>query len=224
MFRFTKENNMPKVERAGATIHYEASGSGPAIVFTHSFLCDSSVFAHQVAALQRHWRVINVDLRGHGRSSPALTPVSFYDFAEDVIAVLDAEGVDRAVWAGLSMGGFTSLRAALTRPERVAALVLMDTDAGTAPWGRRVQYALMRGLARIFGSSVMGSRVLPIMFGRTTLAEQPELCEAYRQRFVAMDTRSMLTVGSAVDARDDLVPKLGQISCPTLVVVGEEDW
>jgi len=88
---------MPMIERAGTKIDYEVSGHGPAIVFTHSFLCDGSMFAHQVAALQSRWHVINVDLRGHGRSGPALNPVSFYDFADDVIAILDAQGVDRAV-------------------------------------------------------------------------------------------------------------------------------
>ena len=112
---------MPIVERAGHAIHYEVSGRGDAILFAHSFLCDGSMFAYQVAALQQRWRVINVDLRGHGRSAEALTPVNFYDFAADVIAVLDAEQVAQAVWVGLSIGGFTALRAALKRPERVRA-------------------------------------------------------------------------------------------------------
>jgi len=214
---------MSKVERDGATIYYEMSGSGPAIVFTHSYLCDGSMFADQVAALRRRWRVINVDLRGHGRSAPSLTAVSFYDFVDDVVAVLDAEGVDRAVWAGLSMGGFTALRAALTRPERVTALVLMDTDAGAEPFGHRVQYALMRGAVRVFGPSAVASPIKKMMFGRSALKDQPELCEVYRQRFMAVDTRSTLTVGRAIASRDDLLPRLGQISCPTLVIVGEED-
>jgi pimeloyl-ACP methyl ester carboxylesterase len=211
------------IERAGTKIHYEVSGHGPAIVFAHSFLCDGSMFAHQVAALQSRWRVINVDLRGHGRSGAALNPVSFYELADDVIAILDAEGVDWAVWAGLSMGGFTALRAVLTRPERVRALVLMDTDAGADTIGNRVQSVLMRGVVRTFGMSAVVSRMMTIMFGRTTLAEQPALCDAYRRRFLTSDMRSMLTVARALSARDNLLPKLGQISCPTLVIVGEED-
>jgi pimeloyl-ACP methyl ester carboxylesterase len=214
---------MPLLERAGTTIHYEASGQGPAIVFLHSFLCDGRMFAHQVAALRRRWRVINVDLRGHGRSGPALTPVTFYDFAEDVIAVLDAEGIEEAVWAGLSMGGFTALRAALTRPQRVAALVLMDTDAGAEPFAHRVRYALMRGMVRIFGPAAVASQMMAMMFGRSARAEQPALCEDFRQRFLAADTRSTLTVARALAARDDLLARLGEIDCRVLVIVGEED-
>ena len=58
---------MPMIERAGTKIHYEVSGYGPAIVLARSLLCDGSMFAHQVAALQSRWRVINVDPREHGR-------------------------------------------------------------------------------------------------------------------------------------------------------------
>ena len=65
--------------------------------------------------------------------------------------------------------------------------------------------------------------MMAIMFGRTTRREQPGLCEAYRQRFMAVGVPSILTVSRAISARDDLVPRLGEINCPTLVVVGEED-
>ena len=121
------------------------------------------------------------------------------------------------------MGGFTALRAVLTRPERVRALVLMDTDAGAETLGNRMQSVLMRGIVRTFGMSAVVSRMMTIMFGRTARAEQPALCAACRQRFSTTDMRSMLTVARALSARDDLLPKLGQISCPTLVIVGEED-
>lgn len=214
---------MPIVERAGHAIHYEVSGRGDAILFAHSFLCDGSMFAHQVAALQQRWRVINVDLRGHGRSGVALTPVDFYDFADDVIAVLDAERIEQAVWVGLSMGGFTALRAALTRPGRVRALVLLDTDAGASPLLVRVRDRLMRGVVRALGPSAVIPPMMAIMFGRTTRREQPALCEAYRQRFLAVGLPSILTVSRAISARDDLVPRLAEVDCPTLVVVGEED-
>ena len=214
---------MPTIERDGPAIHYEVSGRGDAVVLAHSFLCDGSMFAHQVAALQKRCRVVNVDLRGHGRSGAALTPVSFYDFADDVIAVLDAERIEQAVWVGLSMGGFTALRAALTRPGRVRALVLLDTDAGPSPFITRVRDGLMRGVAKALGPSAVIQPMMAIMFGRTTRHQQPALCEAYRKRFLAVGLPSVLTVSRAISARDDLVPRLGEVNCPTLVAVGEED-
>ncbi len=214
---------MPILQRDGTALHYTVSGKGPFIVFAHSYLCDGSLFAHQVASLQRRWRVINVDLRGHGLSGPALTPVTFEDFADDLVAVLNAEGVDRAVWAGLSMGGFTALRAALKHPQRVAALVLMDTDAGSAPWWQRLQYALLRGTVRAFGVGAVMPRMVALMFGRTTQREQPALCQSYRQRFMQCHVPSILNIGRSLGARDDLLPQLHRIDCPTLVLVGEED-
>jgi 3-oxoadipate enol-lactonase len=217
---------MPIFERAGAKIHDEVSGDGTAIVFAHDFPCDGGMFAHQVAALQHRWRVINVDLRGHGRSGPAPTPVTFYDFADDVIANLDAGRVDRAVWAGLWMGGFTALRAGADAARacvRARALVLMDTDAGAETPGNRVQSVVMRGAVRAFGIAPVRSRPMTIMFGPTARVAQPALCDAYRRRFLSLDARSMLSVARAVSARDALLPRLGQIGCPTLVIVGEED-
>ena len=214
---------MPTLQRPGCTLHYEVAGHGPAIVFTHSYLCDGRLFAHQVASLQQRWRVINIDLRGHGRSSAAVDPVDFDLFADDVLAVLDAEGVPSAIWAGLSMGGFTALRAALKAPQRVAGLVLMDTSAQRDPPHKRVQHLLMRGLVRAFGPKAVAGEISKLMFGATTRREQPALVADWTQRFLQCHVPSALTVARALSARDDLTPRLGQIRCPTLVIVGEED-
>ena len=118
--------------------------------------------------LQRRWRVINIDLRGHGRTGAAAEPADFDQFADDVLAVLDAEGVPTAIWAGLSMGGFTALRAALKAPQRVAAMVLMDTSARRDPPHKRVQHLVMRGLVRTFGPRAVAGEIAKLMFGATT--------------------------------------------------------
>ena len=89
---------MATATRNGITLYYETSGSGPAIVLIHSFLCDGLLFTHQVAALERTHRVINIDLRGHGRSGPSKSPYTIYDLVDDVVAVLDAGGVASAIW------------------------------------------------------------------------------------------------------------------------------
>jgi len=118
------------VERNGATIYYEVTGSGPAIVLMHSFLCSGEMWGPQIEPLSAQYEVINIDMRGHGKSGPAETPFDLYDLVGDVVAVLDREGVDRACWAGLSIGGMIALRAALTAPDRVGAL------AQTPVWAR----------------------------------------------------------------------------------------
>src|SRR3972149_956215 len=159
---------MATATRNGITLHYEVSGSGPAIVLTHSFLCDDSLFTHQVAALERTHRVINIDLRGHGRSGPSESPYTIYDLVDDVVAVLDAEGVASAIWMGLSIGGFLSLRAALTRPERVRALVLIDADAGPETAWKKLKYTAMKWGLQTVGPRVVVPAGMPIMLGRTT--------------------------------------------------------
>src|SRR5580700_10283216 len=121
---------MPIATANGIEIDYtDSGGQGPAVVFSHGFLMDRTMFGQQVTALAPEYRVITWDQRGHGgtRATGAFT---YWDSAADVLALLDQLGVERAVLAGMSQGGFLSLRAALTAPERVKALVLIDTQAG----------------------------------------------------------------------------------------------
>lgn len=203
--------------------HYEVSGAGPAIVLTHSFLCDGALFAHQVAALERTHRVINIDLRGHGRSGPSDSPFDIYDLVDDVIAVLDAEGVERAVWMGLSIGGFLSLRAALTVPDRVRALVLMDSDAGPESIWKKFKYSAMKLGLKTIGPRFIVPAVMPIMFGETTMRSRPEIREEYHRRFLELRVPSISHGIDAITGRDDILGRLKEITCPTLVLAGEED-
>ncbi len=214
---------MPTLTHRGLSLYYEASGNGPPVVLTHSFLCDGTMFRHQAAALEKSHRVVNIDMRGHGRSGPAEAPFTIYDLVGDVVAVLDAEGIESAVWMGLSIGGFLSLRAALTQPQRVRALVLLDTDAGPESAWKKLKYQGMKwGLKHLGPRSILPA-LLPIMLGRTTLRERAELRAEYANRFLAMRVDSIRPGIDAIIARDDLLFRLPQIRVPTLVVVGEED-
>ena len=116
---------MAIAENRGQQIFFEDVGSGTPLVLGHSFLCSGAMWRGQVQALADRCRIVNIDLRGHGRSGPAHQPFSLYDAVGDVIAVLDLLGIGRAVWCGLSIGGMVAMRAALTHPDRVAALILL---------------------------------------------------------------------------------------------------
>ena len=121
---------MPVTAANGIEINYtDSGGEGPAVVFSHGYLMDHTMFGRQVTALAPEYRVITWDQRGHGgtRATGAFT---YWDSAADVLALLDHLGIERAVLAGMSQGGFLSLRAALTVPDRVRALVLIDSQAG----------------------------------------------------------------------------------------------
>jgi pimeloyl-ACP methyl ester carboxylesterase len=123
---------MPIAEVNGQRLYYEDTGGvGPAVIFSHGLFMDHEMFAPQVAALKDHYRCITWDERGHaGTASDTLAPFTYYDSANDLAALLAHLGIERAVLAGMSQGGFLSPRCALTHPEIVRALILIDTQAG----------------------------------------------------------------------------------------------
>lgn len=112
-------------------IAYEDSGGeGPVVIFSHGLLMDREMFAPQVEALRGEFRCIAWDARGHGDSDDATEPFTYWDSADDMLALAEQLGVERAFLVGMSQGGFVALRAALRRPDFVLGLVLIDTQAG----------------------------------------------------------------------------------------------
>lgn len=214
---------MPVVRNREAAIYYEECGSGEALVLAHSFLCTGQMWRGQVPALEAGYRVINIDLRGHGRSAPATRHYSIYDLVSDVIAVLDRLGVERAIWCGLSVGGMIALRAALAYPNRVASLVLLDTDAGAEiPW-RKLKYRAMGRGAAVVGVRPLASSIARLMFGRTTRVRQPGLVREWKSDLGDLHIPSVLRMLDAIVERDSLLSRLSEITVPTLIAVGEED-
>jgi 3-oxoadipate enol-lactonase len=204
----------------GVTISYsDTGGDGEPVVFSHGYLMDAAMFDPQVAALVPEYRVITWDQRGFG-GSRASGPFSYWDSARDVLGLLDHLGIERAVLGGMSQGGFVSLRAALIAPERVRALVLIDSQAGQedpaiAPAYEQLEQTwLEQGPAPvqdIVASIILGPPDGPVdyapWFGKWAAADRDELRLAFR---CLMD-------------RDDLTGRLGEISCPALIVHGTAD-
>lgn len=117
-----------EIDAAGVTLSGEQAGEGAPVVLLHGLTATRRYVVHGSRMLERSGhRMIAYDARGHGESSPAPEPVAYgYELlAGDLEAVLEDLGIERAVLAGASMGAHTALRLALTRPERVAGLVLI---------------------------------------------------------------------------------------------------
>ena len=206
-----------------AGIYFEVTGQGPPIVLGHSFLCDGAQWREQVRGLAGDYRLINLDLRGHGRSAPVTDPFTLYDAVDDVVDVLDQLGIERAIWCGLSIGGMVAMRAALTVPERVERLIIMDSDAGIERLRKRIQYWFMAMGVKTFGLRPFLNEILRLMFGESTRREQPDLVEEWRHRFAAVDVPSTLTALVGLTGRDSILDRLADIRVPSLVLVGEED-
>ena len=121
---------MPYASVNGQRIYFEdTGGDGAPVILAHGFLMDHEMFEPQVDALAPEFRVITWDERGFGLTEFDGEPFTYWDSALDCLALLDHLDIRRAVVGGMSQGGFVSLRAALTAPERVRALVLLDTAA-----------------------------------------------------------------------------------------------
>ncbi len=145
----------------GIDIHWTSTGDGPdAVIFVHGWTCDSTSWQYQVPAISQQYRVVTLDLPGHGKSeSPKDGQFSMQLFARAVEAVRSEAGIDQAVLAGHSMGTPVVRQYALMYPERVAGLVLVDglvQLAGTAPVarprmigaeGRQMREGIARGMA-----------------------------------------------------------------------------
>jgi pimeloyl-ACP methyl ester carboxylesterase len=153
---------MPILTRPGGAIRYQVSGSGsPALLLTHGYGATAAMFAANVPAIAASHLVITWDMRGHGGSDYPSEPAAYSPAAalDDMAALLAECGQDRAVLGGHSLGGYLSLDFALSYPERVAGLVLLDTgpgfrnDAARDGWNRRAEGTATRlaeqGLAAI---------------------------------------------------------------------------
>jgi 3-oxoadipate enol-lactonase len=214
---------MPYPQRAHQRIFYEDTGSGGAILLGHSFFCSGEMWREQVPALARSHRVINVDLRGHGRSSPVRESLDLYDLVDDALALLDHLKIERAIWAGLSVGGMTAMRAALDFPERVGALILLDTDADAERTRIKLKSRPMGAGSWLVGLRPFLPAVVNGMFGRTTCRENRPLVEEWRDRFAACDAESMRRFLAMLMRRDSVVSRLKEIEVPSLVIAGAED-
>ena len=153
---------MPFVTVDGQALHYIDQGAGPAVLLAGSYLWDQAMWGPQIAALSQHYRVIALDLWGHGESGqmPECTK-SLDDVARQALALLDHLDIDRITLVGLSVGGMWGVRLALSAPQRLNGLVLMDTYVGVEPEPTRQYYFSL--FQQIEDSGVISPQLLDII-------------------------------------------------------------
>jgi pimeloyl-ACP methyl ester carboxylesterase len=205
----------------GTRIAFTDSGpvdGATTVVFSHGLLMDHTMFDPQVAAFAGRHRVIAWDERAHG-GTRAPGPFSYWDSAADLWALLDHLGVERAVLAGMSQGGFVSLRAALSRPDRVDGLILMGSQAGVEDAEKQASYDLLHEVWTAQGPAPVQEVVASIILGEGDwghwFARWSEWAAAYPGEF----THAF----RCLSHRDDITGRLGEITCPALVIHGTAD-
>lgn len=203
---------MATLDRDGMAIHYETTGQGTPVLLTHGFAATHRMWQPQVAAFASRCRFITWDLRGHGASG-CLDDASRYTHeltVDDMCALLDAHGVERAIIGGHSLGGFLSLRFHLAHPDRVAALYLQGcgpgyrSDKGRAEWNER---SARRAAA-------FEARGLDALGGAGEVRRE----EHHSAIGLAHAARGIL---SQQDGR--VIESLPSIAVPTLITIGERD-
>jgi pimeloyl-ACP methyl ester carboxylesterase len=213
---------MARGELDGWRYGYTDEGAGPAVILLHGLQMDRSIWDRQVEGLRDAYRVVTLDAPGHGESAPVPLGIDFWRYADMVVGVCDQLGLDAPAWGGHSMGGFTAIRAALRHPDRVRALVLVDTQAHAEDPAKLAQYEAFLTVAREQGiTEDLASVVLRIYFGEA-FASSPE-GEAWRKKLLSADVDAQLPMIRAVFDRDDVHDRLGEIRCPSLVVHGALD-
>jgi pimeloyl-ACP methyl ester carboxylesterase len=212
--------------RRAPYIHVEdTGGDGPAIAFSHGLLWDTRLFAPQVAALRDRYRCIAWDHRGQGRSGVSPDGYDMDTLAADAAAVIERSAAAPVHFVGLSMGGFVGLRLAIRHPELLRSLTLIDTSADPEPAANVPRYRLLNFVARWFGLGVVTGQVMPILFGRSFLADPARAAERdeYRARLAANHRIGVTRAVRGVIEREGVAAELHRIRLPTLILVGDED-
>lgn len=213
------------VETKVGRLFVETQGEGPEVVLWHSLLCDGGMWKEQVRALRDRFRFVNIDAPGHGRSGPVRRAFTLDDCVEAAVQILDAVGLRRPGWCGLSWGGMVGMRLALRHPERVAALALMDTSARSEIAEKKIKYRVLLGIAQVIGvTDTLAPQIERIMFSDRFRREHPDEVLAFRGALKRMDRDALThTVHAVTLDRDDVTAELPAITAPTLVMCGTAD-
>jgi 3-oxoadipate enol-lactonase len=201
-------------------VSYRIDGpaDAPVVVLSNSLGATRSMWDAQVPALAERFRVIGYDVRGHGESPSPPGPYTLDDLADDVVALLDEVGAERAHLVGVSLGGMTAMRLAVREPQRVDRMVLLCTSASTDPTHFRERAAAVRrGGTAPLAQAIVSRWVTPGF-----AAAHPEVMARLEAMVAGADDEGYAACCEVV-ADVELRADLPRISAPTLVVSGADD-
>lgn len=205
----------------GQRLRYEdTGGDGPAVIFSHAFGTDGSLFGPQLEALGNRWRCVTWDQRAHGASFTDHS-YSMWDSARDLLALLDHLGIEQAALVGTSQGGFVSLRAALISPERVGSMAILGSSAAAEAPEQRAAFLALGEAFAAGGANGPPEAVLDAIIATCFGADFDS--SRWREQLRAWPVEQL---GFALDSlveRDDIVERLGEIQSPVLVMHGSDD-
>ncbi len=204
---------------------FDDDGPGPVVVLLHGFPLDRSMWSYQRSSVGSIYRLIEPDLRGHGHSAAPEGIYTVDEMADDVIETLDTlQLTEPLVVGGLSMGGYITLSIAARYPERVKALMLMNTRAAAdTPEAAQARETLARKVEATGNADPVVAAMLPKLFSRKTFERHPELVDRMSNRMARTPARAVAGTLRGLAIRPDRTADLAKIAVPTLVLAGAED-
>ena len=211
------------VDRGGFKLAAYVSGreSGPWIVLSNSVGATAAMWKPQLPLLEKHYRVLRYDARGHGESDAPKGPYSFPDLVGDIIGLMDHFEIGKADYMGLSLGGMTGLGLVLAHPDRIGRFVCCDARADASPpflamWDSRMAAIRSGGMEAILAPTLE-------RWFRPDFAERdPQLYAEAQEMVLATDPDGYIACAEALKTLDYL-DELKAIMVPTLYVVGADD-
>jgi 3-oxoadipate enol-lactonase len=192
------------------------------ILFLHAFPLNSSMWYSLGESFSEERNCVAVDFRGFGRTA-ATGPITVGDFAEDVCDTMDSLGLKQAILCGCSMGGYVAFEMWRRSPERIAAMVLMDTRADTDTDAARTKRTQMVERLQKEGAGFLPDFVADNMLSPDTRAKDPGYVSWIKGLVNHSAAENIVEAVKLLAKRPDSRPTLKTITVPTLVLVGEHD-
>jgi (E)-2-((N-methylformamido)methylene)succinate hydrolase len=210
-----------RMRHNGYEINYDVEGSGPPLVLIHGVGSSLRSWDHVVDRLRDAYRILRYDTLGHGNSEKPDGPYALDDYVSELLALLDAEGIERANIVGSSFGGMIAQAFAIAHPERVATVAFLSAVAARTPEQREAVIERADQLAAGGAERTIGA-ALERWYTPEFRAEHPDLLAEQAARVTANDPNGY-AAAYRVFAESDLDQELSQIRVPTLIVTGEYD-
>ncbi|MCS6123701.1 alpha/beta fold hydrolase [Shewanella sp. SP1S1-7] len=214
---------------ADRKLSYLDVGTGPVLLFGHSYLWDSAMWAPQIAALSAHYRCIVPELWGHGQSD--LLPdngKTLLDIADHMLALMDDLDITDFNVIGLSVGAMWGAELVLKAPARVKTLVMIDSFIGFEPEVTRAKYDGMLDMitaAKAIPAPLI-SAISPLFFANNAAHNTPELVAGFEHSLTTISAEKIPTIvklGRMIFGRRDTMECAEQLTLPCLIMAGVED-
>jgi 3-oxoadipate enol-lactonase len=199
----------------------DTGGAGEAVLLAHAIGCDHRMWEALERELAGRFRVIRMDVRGHGKSPVTPRPYSLEQLADDARDVLDSRGVGEAHWVGLSMGGMIGQAFALRHPRRLKRLVLANTTSSYGADGPKMWEARIRAVEE-GGMAAIKDLAMQRYFSDEFRASHADVVEDTGRRFLSTPAQGYIACCDAI-RNLDYTAQLPRIAAPTLVIAGGKD-